>query len=144
MNKKGFLNSPISFLFSRITIRATEPVNVANNVYFFSRNISVPFLCCLFTPLYVIPKSGGLEVPCAPSSPGQAHFHSGCSQRGPYHQEASRRTGDHPTSRQSDTHSKQITKRGKRYLLNKVLKQKISNWLKQTSIIFNLPRSLCQ
>lgn len=63
MNKKGFLNSPISFLFSRITIKATEPVNVANNAYFFSRNISVTFLCCLFTLCMWSKSLEGLKLP---------------------------------------------------------------------------------
>lgn len=64
---EGFPNSSISFLFSQITIKATEPVNVANNVYFFWYfNFNTVYL---FFPLYLFlcmwSKSVGLEVACA-------------------------------------------------------------------------------
>lgn len=85
---EGFPNSSISFLFSQITIKATEPVNVANNVYFFWYfNFNTVYLfILLYLFLWMWSKSQqGLKLP-VPVPSGQAHFHSGCWPALPCHQ----------------------------------------------------------
>lgn len=98
INKKGFLNSPISFLFSLITIKATEPVNVANNVYFFSFIFSIICFSLLFIYSYVFdPKVCRAWSCLCPFIIRAGPFSLWVQPTQPYHREASWRTDDHPT-----------------------------------------------